>query len=252
MLASSPAPPQPHGQSCKRKIQQNLECARYKTDDWGMAPSPWCKSSDQPLLWTKVKALLDNQFVPVHCRAMGMWRTFTVCTTNELASSSMMQHFSAHLRRKKSSSHVQIMSIITSERHLNSMQVQEHTVRWMLYCMLCHRGAEKGPTKSDQTDFRKINTFQTVPWLQSGFWGTTTFTQDVAISKDFVNFQRANRDPICAVRLPFTPLITEAAVAGRFCGLLCSSRCLSPATPDSPSPMPQLDCQNFLSLFFYY
>lgn len=166
-------------------------------DDLGTAPGPRCSSLDNPLLWTKVKALLDNQSVPIHCRALGRWRTFTICTTDDPASSSMMQHFSACL--SWACSHVPGMSIITAERCLNSVQVKKGTLRWTHYWLQCHRSSEKEPTKSDKADFRKINIFKNVPWLQSSFWGTTTFTQDVALSKDFMNFHRAHQDPICAV-----------------------------------------------------
>lgn len=108
-----------------------------------------------------------------------------------------MQHFSACLGW--ACSHVPVMSIITAERCLNSVQVKKRTLRWTLYWLQCHRSSEKEPTKSDKADFRKINVFKNVPWLQSSFWGTTTFTQDVALSKDFMNFHGANQDPICAV-----------------------------------------------------
>lgn len=79
------------------------------------------------------------------------------------------------------------------------MQVQRCTLGWMHYWLQCHRGSEKESTKSDKADFRKRNTFKNVPWLQNRFWGTTTFTQDMVLSKDFMNFHRANQDPTCAV-----------------------------------------------------
>ena len=45
--------------------------ARYKTDDQIIAPAPWCSSPDNPLLWTELEALLDNQFVPIYCGPWG-------------------------------------------------------------------------------------------------------------------------------------------------------------------------------------
>lgn len=88
-------------QNCRRKIQQNQEYVRYKMDDPGAAPYPWCSPLENALLWTKVKVVLDNQFVPIHRWAVGRWWAFTICTTDEPASSCVMQHFSACLRRKK-------------------------------------------------------------------------------------------------------------------------------------------------------
>lgn len=101
-------------------------------------------------------------------------------------------------QKEKGCSHVQTIRSITSERCLNSMQVQKHTPGWMHYWLQCHTGSEKEPTKSDKADFRKIKTFKNAPRLQNRFWGTTTFTQDVALSKNFMNFHSANQDPICA------------------------------------------------------
>lgn len=76
-------------------------CARYEREDQGITPSLWCLFLDTPLLWTKVKALLGEQFVPIHCRAMGRWSAFTISATDEPALSFMMHHFSVSSEGKR-------------------------------------------------------------------------------------------------------------------------------------------------------